>query len=70
MKKLIALLIITNILTLVGGYFYIQNYKQHLDDQFTKRSNELESFYYGFCVYTKELGVTDGLDYQRLCGDL
>lgn len=67
---LVFILIAFNAFTVAAAHNTIEHYKAVEDQKFTDRVNELERFYYGFCIYTKDLGLADGLDYQRLCGDL
>lgn len=66
---IIAVLVFTNVLTIVFGLLFVASLNNVFDDERGELINELDKFYFGFCMDAKDSGYGDLSSYSRLCGD-
>lgn len=70
MKNLIiGILIVTNVLTIVFANFFVDALNGVFNEEQDGLVNELDKFYFGFCLEAKESGYGTLESYTRLCGE-
>ncbi len=66
---IIAVLIATNVLTIASAFLFVDALNIGFDEERGELIDELDRFYYGFCMDAKQSGYGSLESYTRLCGE-
>ncbi len=69
MKIIVTILVITNLLTIGAALSAYDHYRKEANADVSARINELDKFYYGFCLEARQRGMGEGQNYELLCGN-